>query len=244
MIRQFLAHTSPGKSRVFALADGAPERLEAVTSLGAADLHLTGELVRSLNNYLTDRDEVSVGSVLARLPGAVRVAVSHFLATRCASEQGLVTPSALEVVREAFFGPVDDELARYIGAAYTLGLGIRMTNLRDQDGEVAWSIQLRKEEVMLPASAETRAWALPEGVRLLRTWTDAEAEQNVVFEALAVADAAAKSGRWARLHTVFQSDSDNLEGPGSSAFVVDAFDALVPPDEEDETPESFSAQFR
>jgi hypothetical protein len=46
MIHSFIAHTSPGRSRVFALVRRPGDELEAVTTLGAGDLHLTGELVR------------------------------------------------------------------------------------------------------------------------------------------------------------------------------------------------------
>ena len=146
-------------------------------------------------------------------------------------------------MREAYFGDVDNELEEYVSGAYMIGMGIRLTNERSEDGEVSWAIQLRSDEVMLPASAETRAWAVPDGVKVLRTWTSADADHNVVREALEVADVAGAHGHWVRVHTVIQSDDEDLEGSGGSTFVVDVFDAPIPPDEDDESPEAFSAQF-
>lgn len=244
MIRKFVAHTSPGKSRIFALADGSPDYLEAVTSLGADDLHLTDKLVLELNDFLATRDEAELAAVLDALPNPVRMAINQFLKDRCAPAPGAFNLyGPLDVVREAYFGSVDDELEQYVSGAYMIGLGIRMTNERGEDGDVGWAIQLRSDEVMLPASAEKRAWALPEGVKLQRTWTDAEATRNVVREALTVADTAADKGQWVRVHTLFQSSSEDLEGAGGSSFVVDVFDAPIPLDEDDENPEAFSAQF-
>lgn len=244
MIRSFIAHTSPGKSRIFALADGTPERLKAVTSLGADDLHLADELVTELNDYLAARDEAKLESVLEQLPNPVRIAARQFLADQCAPQLGAFNIyGPLEVVREAYFGPVGDELEAYVSGAFTIGLGIRLTNERRASGRVGWAIQLRSDEAMLPAGAETRAWALPEGVNLVRTWIGEEAEPNVVREALAVADTAAENGQWARAHTVFQSDDENLEGSGGSMFVVDVFDAPIPLGVEDENAAAVSTQF-
>lgn len=83
MIRKFIAHTSPGKSRIFALTSGTPDYLEAVTSLGADDLHLTDKLVIELNDFLARRDESDLGSVLEAVPNPVRMAVNQFLKDRC-----------------------------------------------------------------------------------------------------------------------------------------------------------------
>ena len=244
MIRKFIAHTSPGKSRIFALAEGKRDYLEAVTSLGADDLHLTDKLVIELNDFLAARDETELATVLEAVPSPVRMAVNQFLKERCAPQPGAFNLyGPLDVVREAYFGGVDDEFEEYVSGAYMIGLGIRVTNERREDGDVGWAIQLRSDEVMLPASAEKRAWALPDGVELVRTWTGDEAKRDVVREALGVADTAARNGQWVRAHTVFQSSSEDLEGSGSSDFVVDVFDAPIPLDEDDENPEAFSAQF-
>lgn len=244
MIRTFIAHTSPGKSRIYALAEGAPDRLEAVTSLGADDLHLTDMLVIELNDFLATRDGNALGTVLEQVPDPVRIAINRFLANRCAAELGAFNVyGRLEVVREAYFSAVDEEIEQYVGGAYMIGLGIRMTNERRADGRVGWGIQVRSDEVMLPASAELRGWALPDGVKMARIWTGAEAETNVVREALAVAESAGKSGQWARVHTVYQSDDEDLEGPGDSTFVVDVFDAPIPLDDKYEAPDASVKQF-
>lgn len=235
MIRKFIAHTSPGKSRIFALADGSPDCLEAVTSLGAEDLHLTDKLVLELNDFLATRNEAELAAVLDALPNPVRMAVNQFLAGRCAPQPGAFNLyGPLEVVREAYFGGVDDEFEEYVSGAYMIGLGIRITNEQREDGRVSWTIQLLSDEVMLPASAELRGWALPEAVKVARTWIGAEAERNVVHEALALADAAGRTGQWVRVHTVYQSDDEDLESSGGSTFVVDVFDAPIPLDDDDE----------
>lgn len=197
MIRKFIAHTSPGKSRLFALADGAPDHLEAVTSLGADDLHLTDKLVTELNDLLATRNETELATVLEAVPNPVRMAVNQFLKDRCAPQPGAFNLyGPLEVVREAYFLAMDDEFEEYVSGVYMIGLGIRITNEQGEDGRVSWAIQLLSDDVMLPASAELRGWALPEAVKVARTWTSAEAEHNVVREALALADAAGRNGQW------------------------------------------------
>jgi hypothetical protein len=234
VIRKFIAHTSPGKSRIFALASGTPDYLEAVTSLGADGLHLTDRLVIELNGFLATRDESELGSVLEAVPNPVRMAVNQFLKDRCVPQPGAFNLyGPLEVVREVYFLSADDEFEEYVSGAYMIGLGIRITNEQREGGRVGWVIQLLSDEVMLPASAELRGWALPDGVKVLRTWTGAEAERDVVREALAVAAEAGANGQWARVHTVYQSDDEDLESSGGSTFVVDVFDAPIPLDEDE-----------
>jgi hypothetical protein len=46
------------------------------------------------------------------------------------------------------------------------------------------------------------------------------------------AAAAGENGQWARVHTVYQSDDEDLESSGGSTFVVDVFDAAIPLDQD------------
>lgn len=136
----------------------------------------------------------------------------------------------VEVVREAvFFGGVDEELEEYLEGAYTIGLGIRMSNERQRDGDgIKWVIQLLDDEVSVPASATPRTWALPEGAKLARTWTSKQRDNSAgpVRGALQVAADATDQGRWVRVHTLLHSHYDvDFEGSGTSEFVVDVFDS-------------------
>ncbi len=233
MIHSFIAHTSPGRSRVFALAKGPRDELEAVTTLGAGDLHLTGELVDALNCFLADRDEASLGVVLDRVPKPVRMAAQQYLKNKCAPMHGAFTGfGPIDVVRPAVhFSDIDDELEEYLEGAYMIGLGIRMSNERGSDGDVDWVVQLLSDEVSVPASAEPRTWALPVEAKLLQTWTSKRLTGGIgpVRSALNVAEDASAEGRWVRIHTLLHSDRDvDFEGNGSSEFVVDVFDAPIP----------------
>ncbi|CAM5626385.1 hypothetical protein [Streptomyces hirsutus] len=233
MIHSFIAHTSPGRSRVFALVRGPGDELEAVTTLGAGDLHLTGELVSALNSFLYDRDDRVLGEVLDRVPKAVRMAAQQYLKDKCAPIMGAFTECGpVEVVREAvFFGQIDEELEEYLECAYTIGLGIRMSNERQCEGGVRWVIRLLNDEVSVPASAEPRTWAIPAGAKLARTWTSKQKADSAgpVRGALQVAADATDQGRWVRIHTLLHSRYDvDFEGSGTSEFVVDVFDAPIP----------------
>ncbi|MFD8750094.1 hypothetical protein ACFV0O_03790 [Kitasatospora sp. NPDC059577] len=237
MVHSFIAHTSPGRSKVFALTKDPHDRLEAVTSLGGDDTHLTDDLVGALNNHLRDRNDAALQAVLERLPKAVRMATKQFLKARPLPETDDFTGyGPIEIVREAvYFSRIDDELEDYLQSAYMIGLGIRMSNSRDSSGGVGWVIQLRSDEVSVPASAEPRSWALPASVDLLETWTSKQPHPGLgpVRAALDVAGTASAEGRWVRIHTLLHSDSDvDFEGSGTSEFVVDIFDAPMPDDED------------
>lgn len=233
MIHSFIAHTSPGRSRVFALVRDPEEELEAVTTLGSGDLHLTRELVIALNSFLYDRDDRVLGEVLGLVPQAVRMAVQQYLKDKCAAITGAFTECGpVEVVREAvFFGQIDEELEEYLECAYTIGLGIRMSNERQRDGGVRWVIRLLNDEVSVPASAEPRTWGIPEEANLARTWTSMQRAGSAgpVRGALQVAADATDQDRWVRIHTLLHSRYDvDFEGSGTSEFVVDVFDAPIP----------------
>ncbi|MFJ7911976.1 hypothetical protein [Kitasatospora sp. NPDC096204] len=234
MVNSFIAHTSPGRSRVFALHKDPHDRLEAVTTLGGGDLHLTDDLVGALNNYLADRDDGALQAVLDGTPKAVQMATKRYLKEECPPEAGAFTGFGcpIEIVREAvYFSQADDELEDYLQGAYMIGLGIRMSNERGSDGDVDWVVQLRNDEVSVPASAEPRSWELPAGVELLETWTSKQPHpgKGPVRAALGVAASASAGGRWVRIHTLLHSDRDvDYEGSGTSEFVVDIFDAPIP----------------
>ncbi|MBO7937469.1 hypothetical protein ABZX99_30520 [Streptomyces antibioticus] len=239
MIHSFIAHVSPGRSRVFALIKDPRERLEVVTTLGAADLALSDDLVEALNGHLFDQKDPTLGSVLDRAPNPVRMAVRQYLQGMPTLELGTFTPyGPVGIVREAvYFGRIDDELEEYLDGAYMIGLGIRMSNERQADGGVGWVVQLRDDEVSVPASAEPRTWALPTDLKLLSNWTSEQplGGRGPVRSALEVAEAASREGRWVRIHTLLHSDRDeDYEGNGTSEFVVDVFDAPIPLSEPDE----------
>ena len=231
MVDQFIAHPSPGRSRIFALIRDPADHVDAVTTLGTNNLHLTDDLVNHLNDFLLDGDEASLKEVLDRLPGPVRMAVNQFLRNRPAPELGAFTGiGPVDIVRAAVcFSRPDDELEDYLTSAYTIGLGIRVTNQRDGDGNVDWMVQLLSDEVSIPASAELRSWAVPDGVKVLSTWTSKNAVGGPVRGALEVASAASAEGHWVRMHSLLHSDQDvDFEGSGTSEFVVDSFDAPIP----------------
>ncbi|RGD57600.1 hypothetical protein DR950_07180 [Kitasatospora xanthocidica] len=235
MINSFIAHTSPGRSRVFALRKEPRDydRLEAVTTLGGDDLRHTDQLVGSLNNYLADRDDTALQVVLDYLPKAVQMATKQYLKEKCPPQMGAFTSfGPIKIVRHAvYFRRIDDELEDYLEGAYSIGLGIRMSNERRSDGGVDWVVQLRDDEVSVPASAQPRSWELPAEVELLETWTSEEPHPGLgpVRAALGVAASASAEGSWVRVHTLLHSDLDvDYEGNGTSEFVVDVFDASIP----------------
>ncbi|MFJ6790360.1 hypothetical protein ACWQ06_26590 [Streptomyces angustmyceticus] len=239
MIHSFIAHTSPGRSRVFALVKGPRDELEAVTTLRAGDLDMTGELVDALNCFLADRDEAALGETLDRVPKPVGMAAQQYLKNKCAPKLGAFTGfGPIDVVRSAvYFGKIDEELEDYLEGAYMIGLGIRMSNKYKSDGGVGWVVQLLNDEVSVPASAEPRTWALPAGVKLLQTWTSMRLTGGIgpVRGALNVAEDASAEGRSVRLHTLLHSHRDvDFEGNGTSEFVVDVFDAPIPLEHLDE----------
>lgn len=240
MIHSFIAHTSPGRSRVFALVKDPHDQLEAVTTLGAGDLHLTGELVDALNFFLADRDEVALQEVLEKVPGPVRMAAQQYLTNECAPVLGAFNGyGPISVVREAvYFSGGDGDLEEYLEGAYMIGLGVRISNERHSDGGVRWVLRLLSDEVSVFTSAEPRTWEFPAEAKLLRTWTSAQLSQGrgpPVSSALNVAEAASDKGHWVRIHTLLHSDRDvDFEGSGTSEFVVDVFDAPIPLEHLDE----------
>ncbi|WP_143658457.1 Maf-like protein [Embleya scabrispora] len=212
--------------------------MEAVTTLGAGDLHLTEELVDALNSFLADRDDTALQAMLDRVPKPVCMAARQYLKDKCAPKVGAFTECGpIDIVRTAvYFSRLDDEIEDYLDGAYMIGLGIRMSNERDSDGDIGWVIQLRSDEVTVPANAEPRTWALPTEVKLLETWTSKQPLDDLgpVRGALKVAGAASAEGRRVRVHTLLHSDRDvDFEGNGTSEFVVDVFDAPIPHDSEE-----------
>jgi hypothetical protein len=224
---------------VFALVKDPDDRLEVVTTLGAGDLHLSDELISALNDFLPDRDNAALQTVLDRAPSPVRMAVQQYLKDKCAPEVGTVaTYGPIDVVRHAvYFSRIDDELEDYLEGAYMIGLGIRMSNELGTDGEVDWVLKLLSDEVSVPASAEPRSWELPAEVKLLSTWTSKQlpAGHGPVRSALKAAATASAEGHWVRVHTLLHSHRDeDFEGSGTSEFVVDVVDAPIPAQELDE----------
>lgn len=235
MVYQFLAHRSPSKSRVFALVRSGEDRLEAVTTLGAADADATDALVSALNSYLAERDEKPLQAVLDRMPDAVRIAVRNFVGERCTFELGAFTGyGPVDDIRLCYFSQADEEFIQYLDAAYVIGLGIRASNEVESAGTVSWEVQLLSDEVFVPAGAEPRTWTLPQAP-LLRTWTSEEAVRDPVVSAVAVARKASDDGHWVRLHTLAKGDGEvEMDSTSTSTFVVDVLDAPIPRSAHDE----------
>lgn len=234
MIREFLAHTSPGRSRIFAIDDERQHALETVTTLGTQDLHLTESLLTELNSFLVTRNDDDLETV-AQLPSAVQIAVRNFLKQRCsAPATGMVgVYGPLEQIRLAYFSD-GSALRDYLDGAYMIGLGVRMTNEVDTDGEIGWEVVLLNEEAFVPAGADPRSWSLPPDVPLLSTWTSHGSRGNPIGSALTVATRASSEGHWVRLHTFEHGSSDDpLQGESTSEVRVDVFDAPIPLGEEE-----------
>ncbi|MBB4907797.1 hypothetical protein [Actinophytocola algeriensis] len=219
-VREFLAHRTPGKSRVFAIDTDEPQSLDAVTSLGADDLHRTDSLLDGLNVYLITRDETDLASRLADFPEAVRIGVRDFLARRCAP------PPPLGAFGQ--FGPVErvrlmyldgDDLEEFVRAAFLVDLGIRLSNEADARGRIDWELELLTEEAVVAPGAEARTWVLPGSAPLSFTWISKFAKGDAVTNAVEAALEASAEGSWVRLHT--------FEHDGTSEIRVDVFD--VPP---------------
>ncbi|MGW4464732.1 hypothetical protein [Micromonospora sp. NPDC004704] len=236
MVYQFLAHRSPSKSRIFALIRATDDHLEAVTTLGAADAAVTDDLVSALNIYLADRAEKPLHVVLDRLPDAVRIAVQNFVRERCVFELGAFTNyGPVDNIRLSYFDGADDQFIQYLEAAYTVGLGIRATNELSGTGNVGWEVELRSDEVFVPGSAEPRTWPLPDGIPVLRTWTSQESPGESVVKAVTIAMTASDDGRYVRLHTLIRGGGETeMTNGATSEFVVDIFDAPIPPSADDE----------
>jgi hypothetical protein len=217
-VREFLAHKTPGKSRVFAIDTDEPQFLEAVTTLGADDLHRTDRLLDGLNVHLLTRDEHDLTALLADFPDAVRIGVHDFLTRRCPAPPPGVFGEFGPVERVRLMYLDGDDLEAYVQAAYLVDLGVRLTNEADARGRVDWELELLTEEAAVPPGAEPRTWPLPEAP-LLFTWISKYAKGNAVTNAVDVALEASADGHWVRLHT--------FEHNGAGELRVDVFD--VPP---------------
>lgn len=223
-VREFLAHKTPGKSRVFAIDSDQPQFLEAVTSLGADDVHRTDDLLDGLNFFLITRDEDDLGKLLTELPEAVRVGVQDFVAARCPTPPpgafGELGP--IEQVQDFY---VDgDDVEKFVRAAFLVGLGVRLTNEVDA-GEIGWHFELLSGEAFVPPGLDPRTWELPEGTPLLSTWSSRFAKGDPVSAAAELALDAGAGGHWVRLHT--------FEVDGVSELRVDVFDVPPPVTEQD-----------
>lgn len=228
---EFLAHRTPSRSRVFARVRPTDDHLEAVTTLGAADAPVTGDLIAALNTYLATREEKPLRTVLEHVPDAVRIAVQSFVRERCAFELGAFTSEGpIDVIRLCYFRQADHELVHYLDSAYVIGLGVRISNQRDRAGDVDWEVELRSDEAFAPAGADLRTWPLPDGVPVLRTWTSQESAGNPITNAVAVAKKASDGGHWVRLHSVARGDGESeMNSATTSEVVVDVLDAAIPP---------------
>jgi hypothetical protein len=140
----------------------------------------------------------------------------------------------VEHLRLVYFDDRSGDFDDFVAAAYLIGLGIRATNEVDEDGSIGWAMEILTAEPFIRASADARAWPLPDGVSLVSTWTRRDrTDGNVVTRALEAAKSASRRGHWVRLHTFERGDSDDLDGGSTSEVVVDIFDCAAPPSEND-----------
>jgi hypothetical protein len=231
-VREFLVHKSPSKCRVYALRRGGIDTLELVTTLGGGHLQHTDELLAELNDFLLTRNDERLTAVCGRLPDAVQIAVRTFVDTQCAAELGEFSPWApIDPVREMYFDDQTPDFEDMLSAAYLVGLGIRVSNNLDEDGEIEWTVELFDSNAVVAADAEPRTWALPTGVRLDHTWTSQQMAGDPVVNAVAEARRASAAGHWVRLHSIEHDDPDN-PGTSTDELVVDIFDAPIPASEE------------
>jgi hypothetical protein len=233
-IERFIAHHTPAKARLFALTNDGEHGLQAVTTLPNDQTRLTTELVDALNLSLFERREDELNSVLERLPAPVRTAIRRFLHDVGEPDPHAYTESGpISVVRQICFlgddGDDSEELVEFLQAACVIGLGVRVANEVDGDGDIGWNFELRSEEAFVPASAEPRSWPLPPGLWPIRTWTSRERTGgHPARAAFAIAQEASRQGRYARIHTFARGISDDSDGTLTLEFAVDVFDAPIP----------------
>lgn len=222
-IREFLAHKTPGKSRVFAIDGDRPQFLEAVTSLGADDLHRTDDLLDGLNFFLITRDDNDLAKLLGDFPDAVRLGVLEFVAARCPAPPPGAFGELGPIEQVQVFYVDEEDVEKFVQAAFLVGLGVRLSNETDA-GEIGWHFELLSGEAFVPLGTDPRTWELPAGTPLLSTWSSRFAKGDPVSAAVEVALAASADDHWVRLHT-FEID-------GTSEIRVDVFDVPIPVGEE------------
>lgn len=225
-IPRFLVQSSPRRHRILLL--GAGGSVSAVATLDPADAD--GDLVvEELNQALFTGRREQLDKTLGALPSAVALSCRQALSTVPGPAPFGLDPWDGEPVyglRRVYITEVD-ELVQYAEAARMLDFGLLASNYRQHDGELGWEVSLLSETPHVPASAEPRAWALPEDVPLLATHQPRPAK---LLEAL---EDVADDGKRIHLHWIWQSESDDLEDTSTAEWILDVFDC-PPPLEENE----------
>lgn len=229
MVYQFIAHKTPGKGRIFALVKSPEERLEAVTTLAAGDVHLVDDLVDGLNTFLYERKEGELNAILAEAPDAVSMAVRRFIRDHCSHDLGEFSEyGPIDTITQFVFTGLDAEFEEVFDAATTIGLGTRLENYLAKDGVPHWWLTLRSDQAYVPIGNELRTWTLPEAVRVASTWTSVGA-QGSQTDALHLAVKASDEGRRVRVHSLWRvTHGTPARGGATTEFVVDVFDAPIP----------------
>lgn len=229
-IERFIAHQTPAKARVFALTNVSDYALQAVTTLSGDHTRFTAELVDALNLRIFEKQVEGLNGVLERLPGPVQTSIRRFFDDVGAPDPYSYTEMGpIKVVREFYFGDRSKELLDFLEAAYMIGLGVRISNEIDGDGDIGWNFELRSEEAFVPAGADPRSWPLPGGRRSIRAWTSREPTGgDPARAALTIAREASKQNKYVRVHTFACGISDDPSDMITSEIAVDVFDAPIP----------------
>jgi hypothetical protein len=180
--------------------------------------------------YLVERDEAVLTTVLQQLPEAVKLAVQAFVAGLEPLEAG--DRDGFELIEDhgcAYHSRRNKDLVPYVDSADMMNLGIRMENMQDADGNEEWKVVLRSMVPFVALQDDPRAWALPEGLELERSWTSVgNPAAGGSDSAIEIAEDAADQGKYVRMHTFWRADTPDPDGPSTLEYVVDVFNAPIP----------------
>ncbi len=228
-IQEILMHSSGSKMRIYARP--VDDRcLTVVTTVGAEHLSAGQDLALALNDFLFERDEAGLTPVLKRLPEAVNLAVRAFVAGLDPLEVG--DRDGFELITDhgcAYHSRRNKDLLPYVHSADMVNLGVRMESLQDSEGREEWKVMLRSMVPFVTYQDTPRAWALPEGIELERSWTSVDnPAAHGIDSALEIAEDAADEGKYVRMHTFWRADTPDPDGPATLECVVDVFNAPMP----------------
>lgn len=228
-IKEILRHNSGSKMRIYARPVD-DECLTVITTVGAEHLSAGNELALALNIYLFERDEANLTAVLERLPEAVNLAVQAFVAGLDPLEVG--DRDGFELIADhgcAYHSRRNKDLLPYVDSADMVNLGVRMESQQDSKGNEEWKVVLRSMVPFVTYEDIPRAWALPDGIELERSWTSVgNPAAHGTETALEIAEDAADEGKYVRMHTFWRTDTPDPDGRATLEYVVDVFNAPMP----------------
>lgn len=226
--KEILQHRSGAKVRIYAKPLSGRE-LTVITTVGGDHADAADDLAVALGIFLHERDDQALDTVLERLPEAVRLSVKAFTSGIAPLELGDRDDLALiEDWGCSYHFGLSEELIEYLESADTVGLGVRMENLKGSDGDTQWKVTLRSAVPLAPYDAEPRAWGIPSGHTLDQTWSSIDRLSSGTGSAVAIAGAASDEGKYVRVHTFWRPDGPDENGTMTLEYVVDIFDAPIP----------------